>query len=72
MIPEIAKLKVGETWGGYWKHADGWMRLYPPGGVPPQAAPEFYPAQTLLELDRASEHFCDDAEEDAKNWADDL
>lgn len=25
-----ADLAPGERWGAYWKHPDGWMRLYPP------------------------------------------
>ena len=25
-----AALLPGERWGAYWKHPDGWMRLYPP------------------------------------------
>lgn len=29
-MEEIRALKVGERWGAYWKHADGWLRLYPP------------------------------------------
>lgn len=27
---EIDAMKTGERWGAYWKHPDGWMRLYPP------------------------------------------
>ena len=25
-----AELAPGDQWGRYWKHPDGWMRLYPP------------------------------------------
>ncbi len=27
--PDCA-VSPGERWGAYWKHPDGWMRLYPP------------------------------------------
>ncbi len=30
MAHDAGSLKAGERWGAYWKHADGWMRLYPP------------------------------------------
>ena len=33
----IQNLRPGEKWGVYWKHADGWMRLYPPPDSTPPA-----------------------------------
>jgi len=30
LSPEFQAMKTGERWGAYWKHADGWFRLFPP------------------------------------------
>ena len=62
-LHDAAALAPGQRWGAYWKHPDGWMKLFPPaaylprlgqrsrGRKVPRSVHPFYPRWIWLHLD---------------------